>query len=205
MLCYERLAPQYWKPQIRARMNQVTSQPGGSVLVTDTLNIARLFDARLTYAKGALLLHMLRWVCGDEAFFQGVRDYLNDPLVRNRSAVTEQLVAHLEAASGVSLAEFMEDWFSGQGFPTYQVVWAQAANGRVHVGIDQTTSHASVGFFEMPVALRFAGDGQEELVRLDHVSSGQRFEFDLPFQADSVHLDPDLWICLLYTSPSPRD
>ena len=194
MLCYERLAPQYWKPQIRARMNQVTSQPGGSVLVTDTLNIARLFDARLTYAKGALLLHMLRWVCGDEAFFQGVRDYLNDPLVRNRSAVTEQLVAHLEAASGVSLAEFMEDWFSGQGFPTYQVVWAQAANGRVHVGIDQTTSHASVGFFEMPVALRFAGDGQEELVRLDHVSSGQRFEFDLPFQADSVHFDPDLWI-----------
>lgn len=194
MLCYERLAPQYWLPQIRARMNQVTSQRGGSVLVTDTVDVGRLFDVRLTYAKGALLLHMLRWVCGDEAFFQGINNYLNDPLIRNRSAVTPQLTAHLEAASGLDLTGFMDDWYAGEGYPTYQLTWAQELNGRVLAQLDQATSHQSVGFFEMPVAVRFAGSGQEETIVLNHTGNGQLFEFNLPFQADSAHIDPDLWI-----------
>ncbi|HRD51173.1 MAG TPA: M1 family aminopeptidase [Flavobacteriales bacterium] len=194
MLCYERLAPQYWLPQIRARMNQVTSQRGGSVLVSDTLDVSRLFDVRLTYAKGALLLHMLRWVCGDEAFFQGVNNYLNDPLIRNGSAVTAQLTAHLEAASGLDLSGFMDDWYAGEGYPTYKLTWAQELNGRVLAQLDQATSHQSVGFFEMPVAVRFAGSGLEETIVLNHTVNGQLFEFNLPFQADSASIDPDLWI-----------
>lgn len=194
MLCYERLAPQYWEPQIRARMNQVTSQADGSVLVTDTLNVARLFDVRLTYAKGALLLHMLRWVCGDDAFFAGIRDYLNDPAIRNKSAVTAQLVAHLEAASGLNLDGFMSDWYSGEGHPSYQVAWAQEASGRVLVQVNQATSHPSVDFFEMPIELRFEGEGRTESVVLDHAYNGQRFEVSLPFQADSALLDPHAWI-----------
>ena len=193
-LCYEFLAPQYWMPFKSGRRGHITSQPGGSVLVTDTTSIPRLFDSRLTYAKGAYVLHMLRWVCGDDAFFEGVNNYLNDPEIRNRSALTSQLIEHLETAAGISLSEFMEDWYVGEGFPTYQLVWTQDINGQVNAMLDQTTSHPSVDFFEMPVPIRFEADGQMETVILDHAFSGQTFSFPLPFQASAAQLDPELWI-----------
>lgn len=193
-LCYEFLAPEYWMIFKQGRRGFITSQPGGSVLVTDTTSIARLFDSRLTYAKGAFLLHMLRWVCGDDAFFQGLNDYLSDPAIRNGSALTGQLVAHLEAASGLDLTEFMQDWYVGEGYPTYQMQWAQSLAGEVSVLLEQTTSHPSVDFFEMPVPVRFWNESQSETVVLDHVSSGQVFDFQLPFQADSAAIDPEVWI-----------
>ena len=88
----------------------------------------------------------------------------------------------------------MEDWYVGEGFPTYQLVWTQDINGQVNAMLDQTTSHPSVDFFEMPVPIRFEADGQMETVILDHAFSGQTFSFPLPFQASAAQLDPELWI-----------
>jgi len=71
-LCYEFLKN---RSAFRARLEDmqkyVMSQPGGSVFPTDTQNISRLFDGRLTYNKGALVYHMLRWQLGDSIFFAG--------------------------------------------------------------------------------------------------------------------------------------
>ncbi|WKZ65503.1 MAG: M1 family aminopeptidase [Flavobacteriales bacterium] len=193
-LCYEFLVPEYWMPFKQGRRAFITSQPGGSVLVTDTLSIPRMFDGRLTYAKGAYLLHMLRWVCGDEAFFAALNNYLLDPDLRGGSALTGQLVAHLESASGKDLTGFMHDWYAGEGFPSYQLTWAQDAGGSVSLALDQTSSHPSVEFFEMPVPIRFTGGGSDTTIVLDHQYSGQTFSLPLPFQADSALLDPELWI-----------
>ncbi|MFN3786031.1 MAG: M1 family metallopeptidase, partial [Thiothrix sp.] len=64
---------------LRNKIASVTSQPGGSVWVDDTTSVNRIFNGRLSYDKGGMLLHMLRWKLGDTHFFQGVRNYLNDP------------------------------------------------------------------------------------------------------------------------------
>jgi aminopeptidase N len=194
MLCYENLAAQYWQPVLRARRDLVTSQPGGSVRVDDTTSVSRIFDGRLSYAKGAFLLHMMRWVCGDAAFFQGMQAYLNDPSLRHGSARTAEFEAHIEAASGIDLSGFMADWFEGEGYPTYQLQWAQNANGDVTAMLGQSASHPSVGFFEMPVPVKFKNGASEQVVVLDHVSNGQVFQFNLPFQADSAEVDPDVWL-----------
>ena len=193
-LCYEYLAPFYWPIFKRGRINTVISQPDGSVLCTDTTSVPRIFDGRLSYAKGAMVLHMLRWVCGDTAFYIGVHNYLHDPTLAFGTALTADLKAHLEATSGLDLTEFMEDWYTGQGYPTYTVQWSQDAGNSVQVQLDQVTSHTSVDFFEMPVPLRFWSNGTDTTVVLDHTFSGQVFSFVLPWPADSVQLDPDLWI-----------
>jgi aminopeptidase N len=193
-LCYEHLAPQYWLPFKRAWRNLIISQPGGSVVVTDTLSTSRLFSSRLTYAKGAYLVHMLRWVCGDEAFYQGITNYLNDPAIRNGSAYTTQLVDHLEVTSGLDLATFMENWYMGQGYPTYVLSWAPAGGNTLTIQLDQTTSHPSVGFYAMPVPIHIKNSAQDTTVVLDHGFSGQQFTVDLAFAPDSVIFDPDLWI-----------
>ncbi|MHC1778299.1 MAG: M1 family aminopeptidase [Lentimicrobium sp.] len=181
----------FWKSQ---NISYVTSEPGGSVYVDDTTSVSRIFSGRLSYSKGALLLHMLRWVMGNEAFFGACRSYLNDARLKYGFAGTSDLVAHLEAASGKDLTEFMNDWYYGQGYPSYNIICNQIAAGDYEVEIRQTQSHASVQFFEMPVPVKFYGSGKDTTIVFDHTSNAQLFRIYPEFEIDSVKFDPEQWI-----------
>ncbi len=193
-MAYEFIVPQYWQGYKASKIASVTSATDGSVFCTDTSNVGRIFNGRLTYNKGAMVLHMLRWVCGDTAWFQGVRNYLDDPALAYGSARTSDLQAHLEATSGLELDGFMADWFTGEGYPTYTLPWTQSLDGTVTLTLFQSTSHPSVDFFELPVPVRFKNADMDTTMVLDHLVSGQSFTFGLPFMADSAILDPDLRI-----------
>jgi len=173
--------------------NSVKSNSAGSVWVSDTANINRVFDGRLTYNKGALLLHMLRWTVGETAFWNGVRNYLSDSQLRYGFAKTEQFQYHLEQTSGMNLSGFMADWFTGQGYPTYQVQLTNDGN-QMELRLGQTSSHSSVPFFEMKVPIRFSAPGVDTTLIFQHDSSGQIFQFSLPFNPSQVTVDPDRWI-----------
>ncbi len=185
------LGDQEFQGWLANRIASVTSQPGGSVRVDDTTSVSRIFSSRLSYQKGALLLHMLRWKLGDGAFFAGVRNYLNDPKLAYGFARTADLQRHLEQAGGQELDEFFRDWYAGQGYPSYLVTWSQG-NGRLTLRIDQSTSHPSVDFYEMPVPLLLTGEQDDTLVVLDHRFSGQEFTLEPGFQVDSIRFDPQL-------------
>ena len=183
-----------WRNYLTAKINSVVRQPGGSVWVNDTTSVNRIFSSRLSYNKGAMLLHMLRWKLGDEDFFQACRNYLNDPELAFGYARTYQLKAHLEAQSGMDLDEFFEDWFYGQGYPSYNVTMWDNGIGLI-VQIYQTTSHPSVNFFEMPVPIRFnLANGMDTTVVFDHQFSGQLYTVVLPDSVVSGIIDPDLWL-----------
>lgn len=196
MLCYERLQPQEW-PNVRGERHRIaTSAPDGSVRCTDTTSVARIFNSRLSYVKGAYLLHMLRWTCGDSAFFAGCRNYLNDPTLRFRSALTPQFMAHMEQASGLDLQEFFADWYTGEGFPNYTITWTQKADGVGHLEMVQTTSHASVSLYEMQVPVFFTDGSRDTTLVFAQSVNDQVFDFQLPFQATNAALDPErhiLW------------
>ncbi len=192
MLSYERLQPEEWMNVKNERQRIATSAPDGSVRCTDTTSVSRIFSSRLSYVKGAYVLHMLRWVCGDSAFFAGCRNYLHDPELRFASARTAQFIAHMELASGRDLSEFFADWYVGEGFPSYAITWTQDIDGMVQLSVEQTTSHPSVPFYEMPVPLHISGNGQDTLIVLDNSEPDQAYQFLLPFQAELVVFDPDL-------------
>jgi hypothetical protein len=88
----------------------------------------------------------------------------------------------------------MADWYTGEGFPTYTLPWSQDANGDVDLTLYQSPSHPSVSFFELPVPVRFKNANTDTLIVLDNTVNGEVFSFNLPFQADSAVLDPDLWL-----------
>ena len=182
-----------WMDRIRWYINYVTEQPGGSTWVEDTTDVFRIFDYRLTYIKGSLILHMLRWEMGDEDFFQGVRNYINDPGLAYGYSTIDDLKRHLETVKGIDLTEFFDDWYYGQGFPSYSIQYTPNPEG-VEIIIDQVTSHPSVDFFEMPVPLKISNGVQDTLVVVDHTFSGQKFDILLPFEPTSMEFDPDLWI-----------
>jgi hypothetical protein len=75
---------------------------------------SRVFRA-LVYNKGASVLHMLRRLIGDEAFFKGIRRYYAEN--RFKKAGTEDLQRAMEAESGRPLARFFERWIFESGLP----------------------------------------------------------------------------------------
>ncbi len=178
-----------WKEQI---VNEVTSIPDGSVYVDDTTSVARVFSGRLTYNKGSYLLHMLRCKLGDSLFFLGLRNYLNDPALAYSFAKTNMLQHHLENISGKPLSKFFTQWFYGQGYPSYLVLYDQNPSNKIKITINQSTSHNSVSFFEMPVPIVFKGQGRDTTIIFNHTYSGQIFYADLPFKTDSILFDPNL-------------
>jgi aminopeptidase N len=204
-LCYEYLEQEWWMPFKQGRISNITSQPDGSVLCSDTSNIGRIFNGRLTYAKGAMILHTLRWVMGDAAFYNGVRNYLNDSNIAYSFAKTPQFISHMEQAYGQSLAWYFSDWYYGEGYPSYQINWNQQVNNQVSITINQTQSHISVPFFQLPVPIKFKNQTNDTIVVFQHDFSGQTFNFQLPFQADSIIFDPELWIISKNNSYNPTN
>ncbi len=169
----------------------VKSQPGGSVFVNDTTSRDRIFDGRLSYNKGAYLLIMLRGILGDDLFFQACRAYLNDPDLAFGYVRTADFKAHLEAVSGKDFTEFFDDWYYGEGFPTYDVSWS-ITDGGVVIALSQTTSDPSVSFYKMPISIELIGDSQDKTVRLDNTFSGQRFFVASSFNVREIRFDPNM-------------
>ena len=194
-LTYENeLGDQNWRDWLAAKNSSITREPGGSVYVSDTTSLFRIFSGRLSYDKGAMLLHMLRWKLGDEAFFRGLRNYLNDPSLAFGFARTADLQGHLEAAGELDLDEFFADWLYGEGYPNYQLQWSPLPSG-FSLTLSQTTSHPSVGFYEMPVPLVFYGpNGESDTLVVDHTENNQLVTGSLPFTPVSLAFDPDIWL-----------
>ena len=191
---FEKTDPAGHLNRIKGLSNSITGLPGGSVWVEDTTNINRIFSGRLSYNKGAYLLHMLRWVLGDTLFFRGIRQYINDPKLAYGFARTDDLKRNLEQVGGKNLAEFFNDWFTGQGYPTYSVKWTQNKNNWARVTVSQTTSHPSVTYFEMPLALKFKSGTQEKTVIVNNTKNNELFWEEIGFKADTVIIDPDYWV-----------
>lgn len=163
------------------KINSITSLPSGNVYLTDAqaLDSDRIFSSRLTYDKGSMVVHMLRYTLGDEVFYKGMQQFLNDPAIAYNYAVTTQVKQHLEAASGKDLTEFFNDWVYGEGYPSYHVDAETLSATQTKIKVSQKQSHSSVSFFEMPVTLKLIGsDGKSEIVVVQHTQNNQEFIVD---------------------------
>ncbi len=172
-----------------SEISSITSQSGGSVYCTDTANVNAIFSGRLSYAKGGEVLHMLRKQIGDEAFFQGIKNYLNDPLLADGFAKTQDFKEHMELAADSSLTEFFNDWIYGQGYPKYKITW-QAIDNTVWTRIEQTQSHASVSFFEMKIPVRFSSATKDTIVWFHNTQNNQLLSANIGFKATQAAFDP---------------
>ncbi|HMJ46601.1 MAG TPA: T9SS type A sorting domain-containing protein, partial [Ferruginibacter sp.] len=140
------------------------------------------------------LLYMLRWILSDSIFLKGIRQYQKDPKISYGFATTDDLKRNLEQVSGKDLTYFFKEWFYGEGYPTYNVQWSQLGSNYVKIKMDQTTSHSSVAFFELPVALKFKNSTQEKTIIVDNKTNGEIFFKDIGFIADTVLVDPEYWL-----------
>ncbi len=114
---------------------------------------ARAYRA-LVYNKGALVLHMLRGLIGDEDFFNGLRHYYSE--MRFQKAGTDDLIRGFEIEAGRSLEGFFDQWIHGSELPELQFDYrteARVSGGKneedLVLAFEQTGS-----IFEVPVPVR---------------------------------------------------
>jgi len=179
-----------WKQQ---RINNINSQTNGAVYLSDadTTNVGRIFDGRLSYNKGAMVLHMLRKKLGDTDFFQGLQNYLSDSNHAYAYAKTEDFISIMETTSGQVLTEFFNDWLYNQGYPSYNIQWYQSGN-QLHTTVSQTQSDLLVSFFEAPLPIKVHGTLGEELdLILDNMLNNESFSNTVNFTISSIEFDPE--------------
>ncbi|SHF51492.1 M1 family aminopeptidase [Chryseobacterium sp. OV279] len=171
--------------------NTITSATGGSTYVSDAelSNSNRIFSSRLSYAKGGYIVRMIKWILGDTAFYQAVKDYHARPNLAYGYASTADFKASFLQSSGKDLTEFFNDWLYGQGYPTYNIKWRQTGN-QIFFKAGQTQSNASVSFFEMPLPIKVNGTGgQTAYFVLNHTTNNQGFLETVPFPVASVQFN----------------
>jgi hypothetical protein len=108
-------------------------------------NESRVFRA-LVYNKGGAVLHMLRRLVGDEAFFRGVRRFYWT--TRFHKAGTEDFRDAMEQESGQPLERFFEKWIYGTTLPKLKVGYRIDGNDAV-LRVDQIGD-----VFDVPVTIQ---------------------------------------------------
>ena len=127
-------------------------------------NEPRVFRA-LVYNKGAMVLHMLRRLLGDETFFAGIRRYYNE--MRFRKAGTDDLIRAFETESKRSLTAFFDRWIHEDDLPDVEFSYRTEPAPDRPRGREAVLRFEQRGkLFELPitVTLRYRGNDRETLV-----------------------------------------
>ncbi len=112
---------------------------------------SRLFRA-VVYNKGAMVLHMLRRLVGDQAFFDGLRRFYDT--WRFQKAGTDDFRRAMERESGVDLGRFFEQWVLGEGLP--QVAFTSRIEKRGDGTTEAVLRFEQIGeVYDLPVTVTF--------------------------------------------------
>ena len=175
--------------------NNVMSQPGGSTWVLDSLNEAQIFSGRLTYDKGAAIVHTIRYITNnDSLFFATLRNFLASKAYSTaygidvRDAFTQ--------ATGYNFTPYFEQWYFGEGFPTYSVEWKQSGNN-AYVKINHTSSMPNITpTFTNPIDLKFTRPGlSDTTIRFDITANTNTFLISgIGTINNGIAIDPQNWV-----------
>jgi len=141
----------------------------------------------LTGSKGAAVLHMLRYVIGDKAFFQTLKEYATR--YAWKSASTEDFKKVAEDVSGKDLDYFFIEWIESSGAPEFKLdytIYRTQKGFRVMGKVSQ-----DMDTFRMPVTLKIETEGNPESRRVEVVGTSSEFSVDTFGKPKSVVIDPD--------------
>lgn len=174
--------------------NRRPSSVNGSVYVYDATNFNRIFSSNFSYRKGGWVLHMLRHVIGDPAFFGTLAAYRD--AYAYGAATTEDFIAVAEQVSGRDLDWFFNPWIYEVGAPDYDYGWrAIQVNGQHYVELYvRQVQSASYPLFTMPVDVVMTVDGTSVTSVVTNDALVEHFVIPVSGPATGVLLDPEEWI-----------
>jgi len=195
----EYVAAEYLKDQEAAddwmddAMSIALGAPEGSVFVPEeeVEDDYRLFSYSLSYKKGAILLHMIRFILDDdELFFDVLSTYLRT--FQNGLATGADFQSILEEVSGTDFSCFFDQWYYGEGYPIFKLFWEQDGDSLVLRSEQTGTAPNVTPLFQGPFELEiFLSNGQSQYVRLDQQSTEDDFTVPVEGMVERIVFDPD--------------
>jgi tetratricopeptide (TPR) repeat protein len=149
--------------------------------------------------KGAMILHMLRWVLGEDKYNKTMRDFATE--FAGKAASMDDFKTIAEKNHGDQLTWFFSQWLDSTGAPEFKVKYTTYRLG----GAAATTpgSDKAPGFrvngeisqdldlFRMPVDLRVDTDGKTENKRIEVVGTNSPFSIETFGRPRRISIDPD--------------
>jgi Peptidase family M1 domain/Tetratricopeptide repeat len=141
----------------------------------------------LTGSKGAAVLHMLRFVVGDQNFIQTLKEYATR--YSWKSATTEDFKKVAQDVSKQDLGYFFIQWIESSGAPEFKLeytIFRTQKGFRVMGKVAQ-----DMDTFRMPVDLKIETEGNPEEKRVEVVGTSSEFSVDTFGKPKNVIIDPD--------------
>ena len=143
-----------------------------------------LFDSH-SYARGGVVLNMLRRHMGDEAFYAGLKHYLTTNAFK--TAEIDDLRRSFEEVTGEDWAWFFNQWFKKEGHPILDVQY-QTVQRKLKIAIEQ---NERFGPFRLPMNIELIHQGKvvdRKSILIDEVK--ENYEFAVDYDSVLVNFDP---------------
>jgi aminopeptidase N len=169
------------------------------VIDTAQTNLLALLNAN-NYQKGGFVLHMLRGVVGDSAFFGALRGYYGENL--HGTALTADLRHAVERAHGAPLGWFFDQWLRRPGHAEVSTRWRYDASARRVILEVRQGNRWPPYRFPLAVAVRDAA-GTERRMTVE-VEAAREQRITLPVELDrapaGLLIDPDVQLLATFTT-----
>ncbi len=149
--------------------------------------------------KGAMILHMLRWVLGEDKYNKTMREFASE--FAGKSATMDDFRAIAEKNYGDQLTWFFSQWLDSTGAPEFKVKYTTYRLGGAAAtaqGAEKTPGFRVTGeisqdldLFRMPVDLRIDTDGKTESKRIEVVGTNSPFTIETFGRPRRIAVDPD--------------
>ena len=149
--------------------------------------------------KGAMILHMLRWVLGEDKYNKTMRQFSEQ--FAGKSASMDDFKTIAEKNYGDQLTWFFSQWLDSTGAPEFKVKYTTYRLGGA--AAQQPKEEKAAGFrvtgeisqdldlFRMPVDLRIDTDGKTENKRIEVVGTTSPFSIETFGRPRRILVDPD--------------
>ena len=139
--------------------------------------------------KGAMILHMLRWVVGEKKYLQLMRDFASK--YAGKSASTDDFRKLSESVYGEKLTWFYSQWMDSTSAPEFKAKYTVYRLGsnkgfRIVGAITQ-----DLDLFRMPVDLKVDTDGRTEDKRIEVVGTDSPFSVETFGRPRRISIDPE--------------
>jgi len=139
--------------------------------------------------KGAMILHMLRWVVGEKKYLEITRDFATK--YAGKSASTDEFRTVSEKVSGEKLTWFYSQWMDSTSAPEFKVKYTcyRLGNNKGFRVVGSITQ--DLDLFRMPVELKIDTDGRTEQKRIEVVGTDSPFSVETFGRPRRISIDPD--------------
>jgi hypothetical protein len=158
----------------------------------------RIFNYRLSYKKGAAIMHMIRGeVQNDSLFFSILRDYLNR--YRNSVATGEDFQHLLEEKTGRNFDTFFEQWYYGEGYPSITVNWKHDTD-TLYMYAFLTSSTSITPQFNILTGYKISLNDRDTIFYRRHQANYDEWKINISGNIKSIEVDPENWLLLTVDS-----